>query len=333
MGYKSTIRSIGSAVRAAERERQREIKRLEREQRQYDKLAAQDEAREEVFEYEQYVFSLVSIHIDCIDQIHWNEFISRKEPIQPTLRDLNESAAVEKKSGYSPGFLDRKLKRVEKKMALFNQAIEEAKQQDIDQHEELLGEWRTHQSKWKNETEFANRVINGEAEAFVDAITKFSQFDKNQLIGTEIQFSVEDAGLLTVTIMSHGEELIPNIIKSLLASGRVSTKKTPVGKYYELQQDHICSAALRIAREVFAILPIESVLININDKLLNTATGNLEEATILSVFVPRVTIEKFNFKKLDPSDSMSNFKHRMSFKKTKGFTPVVAYTSGDIDPS
>lgn len=96
----------------------------------------------------------------------------------------------------------------------------------------------------------------------------------------------------------------------------------PKGKFNELYQDYICGCVLRVAREIFSFLPVEFVFINVQSELVNLATGHLEQQTILSVAIPRQTIERLNFETLDPSDSMRNFKHNMKFSKTTGFSIV-----------
>ena len=70
------------------------------------------------------------------------------------------------------------------------------------------------------------------------------------------------------------------------------------------------------------IYPIEMVIIHAIGNLLNSKTGHLEDKPIISVAIPRKTLETFNFEMLDPSDSMENFVHKMTFKKTKGFEAV-----------
>ncbi len=93
----------------------------------------------------------------------------------------------------------------------------------------------------------------------------------------------------------------------------------PKGQYYELYQDYVCGCALRMAREMFALLPLQNVYIHALGEFLNTKTGHLDEGPVLSVQIPRATLEKLNFSKIDPSDSMTNFKYNMKFKKTQGF--------------
>jgi hypothetical protein len=134
----------------------------------------------------------------------------------------------------------------------------------------------------------------------------------------------------------HGEEVIPKDRAKLLASGRASVKPMPKGDYYRLYQDHVCSAALRVAREFLALLPIDEVIVTATDDLVDPATGHLKKTAILSLRVPRETVEKLNFQALDPSDSLRNFLHRMSFGSTTGFPTGRAhrvFLSGRIEAS
>lgn len=93
-------------------------------------------------------------------------------------------------------------------------------------------------------------------------------------------------------------------------------------KFNELYQDHICSSVIRIARELFAHLPLEFVRINAMAEVLNSATGHIENQPILSAILPPETINKLNLETIDPSDSMKNFAHNMKFSKTKGFDVI-----------
>lgn len=96
----------------------------------------------------------------------------------------------------------------------------------------------------------------------------------------------------------------------------------PKTRFNELYQDHICSAALRLAREVFAYLPLEYARVNAMAKIVNSKNGQLEDQPILSVIFNPITIKGLNLDKIDPSDSMQNFLNRMDFSKTKGFNVV-----------
>ncbi len=77
-----------------------------------------------------------------------------------------------------------------------------------------------------------------------------------------------------------------------------------------------------IARDMFAILPVQNVIVHAVDNVLNTSTGHNEDITILSVNYDRIKLNKLNFATIDPSNSMQNFIHNMKFLKTSGFKSV-----------
>ena len=49
----------------------------------------------------------------------------------------------------------------------------------------------------------------------------------------------------------------------------------PKGEFFELYQDYVCGVVLRIANEVLAILPVESVVVTACDDLLDASTGQI----------------------------------------------------------
>ena len=82
------------------------------------------------------------------------------------------------------------------------------------------------------------------------------------------------------------------------------------------------SCTLRIARDLFALLPLNTVIIHAYDTQLNTETGHEERILILSIQIDREILNGLNFDYIDCSDSLNNFPHHMNFRKTKGFGVV-----------
>ena len=72
------------------------------------------------------------------------------------------------------------------------------------------------------------------------------------------------------------------------------------------------------------------IIITANGDLLNTTTGHIAETALLSVVIPRKTLERLNCEMIDPSDAMENFVHNMKFLKTKGFVGVQKIEPSDI---
>jgi hypothetical protein len=120
----------------------------------------------------------------------------------------------------------------------------------------------------------------------------------------------------------HSKNIVPTQLKSLTKTGKLSVKEMPKSTYFDIQQDYVCSCAIRIARDMFAILPFQTVLVHAMEEHLDTSKGRLNNVPILSVKFERDKLNYLNFDAIDCSDSMINFVHNMEFKKTQGFSLV-----------
>jgi hypothetical protein len=130
-----------------------------------------------------------------------------------------------------------------------------------------------------------------------------------------------------------GADVIPTETKILTASGKVSVKTMPPSRFHEVYQDYVCSCMLRVAREVFALLPVDTVLLTAATAVFDPSTGHTAERPVLSVVLRRETFAQLDFERLDPSDAIDRFQHRGDFKasrKTGAFQPITPLTCADI---
>ena len=149
-----------------------------------------------------------------------------------------------------------------------------------------------------------------------------SPFEEIKKLGSKFEIEFKSSKKAKIILHIYDKKVIPKQSKSLLKSGKISIKDMPIGKYNELYQDYVCSATLRVGREVFAILPVEEIIITAKGDILNNSTGRIEKQPLLSILLIKETMNKINFDLVDPSDCMSNFKHNMVLKKTQGMFPV-----------
>lgn len=318
MGWKGTVRSIGAAARKAERNAKRRQRELEKKSKQIEKMEELEQAAYEVDVFENYLDVLQSVHKDCSFKIDWKKILSTPIPSKPVLEKKNEEKALKEYVDFTPNFFDKILGKAEKKENFLKKAVYDAKKVDKEKYEKLIGE-----SKELNQSkQVAQGVLNGDPESKIKAIKEFDPFSELDTIGSNINITIDESGLIEASIRIHSSDIVPSEQKTLLKSGKLSVKKMPVGRFNEVYQDYVCSVVLRVANEIFAIVPDQFVLINAKDKLLNTSTGHLEEQVILSVYVSKETLDSLSLDTIDPSDSMSNFLNKMNFKKTKGFEPV-----------
>lgn len=322
MGWKGTVRSIGAAVRAAERDAQRRRRELEKQRKHVEKMQELARAAYEVEVFENYLQLLVTVHTEVKPEVDWQAIANSSPPIEPTRSSENEDAAQSALDRYKPGLADRMFGKEKAKKTLLVAGIQNGRKVDDDIFNKRLKHFKNKISEWEDNCDLARRMIIGDEKAWFDAIDKLNFFSDITELGSSLSFSAHASGIIDASIHIAGKDVIPSETKSLLKSGRLSVKAMPKGKFFELYQDHICSCLLRVASDLLSLLPINAVVVTIFDKLLNTKTGHMEEVPILSAYVPRRTLDNLNLLQIDPSDSMQNFVHNMAFKKTKGFYAV-----------
>ena len=328
MGWRGTIRAMGAASRRAERAAVKRQRELERQHKQYKRMAALEQAEYEAQEHANYVDVLRSIQRDCGPVWDWRRIADAPPPPEPLPARMRAAEAEAALEAFRPGLLDRLLGRVDRKQEELRAAIVRAAEQDTEDHRAALKEYEKQRAEWAESQQLAHAILAGEAEAWLAALEQSGVFEEIDALGSRIVFGFHESGPPEAEIHVNTDEVIPREERTLLQSGRLSVKKMPGGRFNELYQDYVCGCVLRIAREVFALLPLDGVIVTAVADVLDTSSGHVREQPILSVAFPREGLERLNFDAVDPSDSMKGFVHRMSFKKTTGFAPVSR-----IDPA
>lgn len=330
MGWKKTLRSMGASARRSERNAQRRRRALEIQSKQLEKMQELERATYEVEVYENRIELLLSVHKECSDTWDWIAIKFAAPPASPERMHKHEELAQSALDEFKPGPLDKLLRRVDSKRDKLVQALDDAKKADEEEYQEAQRIYEQECENWEAASTLASRVLSGDLGAYLDAINQTDPFSDIVELGSTLEFQAHSTSLIVATLHVQGEKIVPSEIKSLLKSGKLSVKQMPKTRFYEIYQDHVCGSALRIARELFALLPIKMAIVNVVDELLDTHTGHMELKPILSVAIPRETLAKLNFETIDPSDSMRNFVHRMTFGKTKGFQAVEAINFSDL---
>ena len=127
MGWKRTLNSIAAAQRRSERAALRYQRELAREQLNYEKMQALEQAAHQVKVYENHIEVLRSVHKDCGERWDWELLKNSDPPVKPTNSNTNEKLNEIKFSSYKPSFADKLLNRVEQKRSELRTAIEKWK--------------------------------------------------------------------------------------------------------------------------------------------------------------------------------------------------------------
>lgn len=153
---------------------------------------------------------------------------------------------------------------------------------------------------WSYYHSIAGNVLKGDIDTYLKLIYEVNPLDDLMSYGSGFEFGTDNSKLIEVEF-SVNEEALSDAKSSMDSSD-----------YNTLLQDYICSMAIRVARDMFALLPISNTIVH---ALLN---GD----TILSVNFDRATASKIKYGFIDPSDTVERFKHNMNFNEAVGFSPV-----------
>jgi len=322
MESKGTPRPFPAEARRQERAAQKRQRELERQLKEQAKLSAVEQARLEVEAYDNQIELLLSVHKECGNVWDWRAVAASLPPPRPEQNHFYELRARQTTLVQHPN-----------QQSEAEATVEQGRLEDQRVFRETCEAHENELARWETLKDLAHRILDGEHKAYTDALVDFSPITELSSLGSSIHFCVHDAKTLECTLKVNGDRAIPQEVKTLTAKEKLSVKSMPRNRFHEIYHDHVAACVLRVAREVFALLPVEILLITASADSLDTASGRYAERPVLSVLFPRSDIEKLDFDHLDPSDATETFQHRGKFKATRkagSFESILPLTIADI---
>ena len=307
-GLYYTTSSGSKSYKTPAYQKRHELVQIQKEQQKMQEL---EYARLQVDLYENRLDQIRSIHHECDNPVDWGEVFHHSPPFEIGQEGPNTMAARQIQQAYRPGFFDRLLNKNNSKMQQLYEEIEKAKILD----QEMLKEWTYMHN-------IAGRMLNRDIEAYFEVIQEFNPLEDLVGMGSGFEFGTDDPNVIHVSFDINVQNVVPQKALSLTKTGKLSEKTLTKSMYYDIYQDYVCSCALRIAKDMFALLPVAFVYVHAYEDRLNSATGYQEKIAILSVNYDKVRLNRLNITNLDPSDALTNFNYQMKFKKTQGFEAV-----------
>ena len=250
-----------------------------------------------VQEFEEYIAAVKSVHKICEPPLDWNAVKTSSEPFSLSGKGPKEREAEKALEDFRPSAADKFFgDNGESKRKALAEAVETARAEDREDY-----------AAWQESRVFAQRVLSGDTDAYLEAIEVSNPFEDFAAYGSNFEFGTDSPDFMGIEFEIKADEVIPETVLSLTETGRLSEKKMTKTMHKELLEDYVCSCAIRLAREIFSVLPVENVLVNAVDTMLDTATGNDTVMTVLSVTFNRSRFEGVNFDRIDPSDFVKAF--------------------------
>lgn len=285
--------------------------------------AERQAAEEEAEGYRAQIDLLLSAHRACSAPIDWLRRLETPAPTQSPTDPRKLRQAEDAACRYQPGFLIRLLRleewrrtRLRRKADAERLAFDQAVRTAEAAHAAALREWDDNRA-------FSSQVLSGDLAAYDEVIAETDCLAELQELGCALSIAFLSPTVARVVIRAQERDVVPPEEKSVNARGQLTSKKLPAARISEIYQDFVCGGALRAARELLAVLPLQGVLVDVWTQLLSKRSGHFEDAAILSVYCPREKMERVNFGTVDASDLVSSLHHEMAFSKTRGLAAIT----------
>ena len=309
-------------MRREERAAQKRQRELERRAKDQAKLSAIEQGRLEVETHENQLEVLLSVHKHQGETWDWASLATTLPPPCPQNNAYYEFRAKQQMAVRPPH--QREGMEV---------VVKQACLQDERVFQDAMVNYAKVKADWEKTKSLSHRILAGEPKAYLEALVELSPLAEISDLGSSLHFTVHSPKLLECQLKSNGRQAVPSVEKALTAAGKLSVKTMPKGRFQEIYQDYICACVLRVAREFFALLPVETLLVTASADEIDPRTGQTVEQPVLSAAISRTDIARLNFEHLDPSDAMDNFVYRGDFKasrKSGAFKTITPLTPGDL---
>lgn len=287
-------------------------------------------AQQAVKEQAAYLYRLTTIHRRCSAYVDWRALAAGDTPEPPTPTHHHEDAAVAAWGAYEPTLWERLKGEAARQRDARLARLDAARAADAEVHAAAMRQYEETLAHSVQRQQLARRVLAGDRAAYAEAVDAYHPFDDIRAIGTMVTWQMPPGNPVQVIVETHRASVVPVDALRLSRGGYLVREAMPADARHLLFQDYVCSAVLRVAREMLALLPVRRVLVTAVDGVLNTTTGHHDAQALLSVVIPRDALSRLNMDRIDPSDAMSNFTHRMNFNVAHGFRPVRPLKPEDL---
>lgn len=262
-------------------------------------------------QYEEHLDKITGLHRECGPVVDWTEVLSEQERKISFTEEMIKKMAT-RLDDFKPSLWNKLFGTSEKSKVKLRKKIAISK--------DVLSAQEQNKS-------VAIGVLNKDYEAYNKALEQFgSRFfgiingsvsiDCNSLQVSEMDVVVDDLS-----------QVIPDFHMKVTPSGKISILKMTKKQTLELEREYFSSCAVRAAREVFSVLPVEHVLVTIFKKQVDPADGHEKKDPLISAFLPRASIAKARWENTDASSFIENQEHNMEFSSTKGWKVVPRLVS------
>ena len=136
---------------------------------------------------------------------------------------------------------------------------------------------------WEKDITLAKNILNKDSDSYLETIQNYSTLNDISAYGSDFEFGVDDKDVLSCRFEVKIKDVVPSFGYKQNEDGTIVDYNLKKSEYNDLAQDYVCSCSIRIAREVFALLPVDFVLVHAEEETFASSTGNNAQTTIMAM--------------------------------------------------
>jgi hypothetical protein len=313
-----------SSIRAVRREDERAERRRLAYEKAAQKQVALEAAASAAEEYDRLIEALTGAHRVQLPRRDWHGLAVEAPPAEPERSAAQEAAARRQQEAYKPGWFARTFGGAKRRQVELTAAVEDARVRDEAEFQARRQEAEARRA----EIDFARRLVARDPAAVAEALGRFTRLG-------DLPFSVEGLDLVFVAggrivAMIDGLDLedLPDRSVTLLQSGKASVKPLAQGRMLELHRDTICSAAVRVAAECLAALPVEEIEVVMQADLLDRGSGHIGVTPVLYLRATAQALAAVNLPQTDAAALVERLGGHWDWTRKEGFRAI---SLGEVD--
>jgi len=276
-------------------------------------------------EYDEYINSIITLHKTSSEAMNWEYLLAAPEPKLPLRKADNQLIAESACRSFRPSLIDKLLGQGKQKHKGLMDKAQEAKQQDDLIYNCTLKEFKTDLVEWTKIQEVSQGVISREPFSYEEAIEFFNPFFPVTALGVLLSYEIS-INAIVVNMQVNAKKIVPEFVPNKVASGKAKLLNMQETDFNVLFYSFLCSSAIRIARETFALLPVEHLIVNVFESNIILMADEKVGRAILAVNFDQPQISTLDFSSDDCSSLLRSFPHHLSFSASAGFKEVDLMT-------
>lgn len=138
---------------------------------------------------------------------------------------------------------------------------------------------------WKFLKSISRKVLSGDIDAYLETIEKMRPVDDLLDYGSDFEFGTDNPNSMEVEFRINEHIMLPN------------ANVMGVESYEQIFKEYVCASSIRVARDLFALLPVKYVIVY----------AKKEDEVVLQARFDRNEVQKINFKEESSVEIIERF--------------------------